>query len=371
MAPSARLKNSALSHPRLRLHSARRSTRKIGGFAARVCFVGVLVIFAASALPLFVHAQENRGAPTEEIVVNLAAGRVVIAVVKDAILIGTVENAIEPETHVPAPVQLGSERAGIILGAVDWTSPSAQKNLARLDRELPHLHSELSIGQPGPHLAESQGGEEASDIEAIGQNLLERLNELAGSIHGKLDVNSKEPIAQLIVADYLANYGAEVWQVNYTLKQTQQRGDFWATSVLRPVYLQFYPPEKAQPRTLVEFSYPSEGAAPTLLSLLQSGDPRVAKIKESDPKMAEVAARFLAGESNKIQPDDAIQFIRASLNAIAPPNSRQTMMEIQPEKGPKWILAPPAEPQQPEKQQQPQQRPPGAPTLVKPPSLQH
>ena len=253
-------------------------------------FRTALVLLAASAIPFVASAQENAGAPTEEIVVNLSAGRVVIAVVKDAILIGTVENPIEPQTHVPTPVELSSERAGVILGAVDWFSPSAQKTLARLDRELPHLHSELSIGQAPPHLAESQGGDEAADIEAIGQNLLERLNELAGGIHGKLDMPAKEPLAQLIVADYLANYGAEVWQASYTMKQTQQRGDFWATSVLRPVYLQFYPPEKGQPRTLMEFSYPADASPPALLSLLQSGDPRLAKIKASDPKMAEVAA---------------------------------------------------------------------------------
>src|SRR5579863_4237208 len=174
------------------LNSARRSRRRFGAFVASAVAASILVLSAASERNLFAAAQENNGAPTEEIVVNLAAGRVVIAVVKDAILIGTVENAIEPETHVPTPVQLSSERAGKILGAVDWTSPSAQKNLARLDRELPHLHSGLSVGQPGPHLAESQGGDEAADIEAIGQNLLERLNELAAGVHGKLDVTSKE-----------------------------------------------------------------------------------------------------------------------------------------------------------------------------------
>ncbi len=93
----------------------------------------MLCYFGTAMLPVFASAQETAGAPTEEIVVNLAAGRVVIAVVKDAILIGTVEIPIEPETHVPTPVELSSERAGIILGAVDWSSPSAQKTLARLD----------------------------------------------------------------------------------------------------------------------------------------------------------------------------------------------------------------------------------------------
>lgn len=357
---------------RARVFTARRSSQITSQHrftqAGNICRPIAALLLAIAMLPLFAGAQDNPNAATEEIVVNLAAGRVVIAVVKDAILIGTVENPIEPETHPPIPVQLGSERVGIILGAVDWTSPSAQKDLARLDRELPHMHNELSIGTPSPHLAESQGGDEASDIEGIGENLLQRLNELAAGIHGKLDMPAKEPIAELVVADYLANYGAEVWQLTYTLQQAQQRGDYWSTSVLRPVYLQYYPPEKGQPRTLIEFDYPAEDGAPSLLSLLKSGDPRIAQITGSDPKMGEVADRFLKGESNKANAADAIQFLRAALDATAPPKSRQTIAEIQPETGLKWILAPPAEQQEPEKQQK--QRPPGAPTLVKPPSLQ-
>jgi hypothetical protein len=366
MKPSERLRNSALANQRGPARAAHCVSREYTARVKNVSFFGAILILAILALSPLAFAQDDPTTPTEEIVVNLAAGRVVIAVVKDAILIGTVENPIEPQTHPPTPVQLGSERAGIILGAVDWTSPSAQKELARLDSELPHLHSEFALGGTAPHLAESQGGDEASDIEGIGQNLLDRLNLLASGIHAKVNMPAKEPIAELVVADYLANYGAEVWHLSYTMKQIQQRGDYWVTSVLRPVYLQFYPPEKGQPRTLMEFDYPTDSASPSLLSLLQSGDPRLTKIKGSDPKMAEVAGRFLSGESNKAPAADAIQFLRAALDAIAPPNSRETMVEIHPETGFKWILAPPAEPQQPQKQQQ---RPPGAPSLVKPPSL--
>lgn len=369
MALSARLMDIRCVRSRSSVWPVFRRLDKFRLGVRKSVFAIASMILGTAMLPNVALSQETAGAPTEEIVVNLASGRVVIAVVKDAILIGTVETPIEPQTHVPTPVELSSERAGILLGAVDWFSPSTQKTLARLDIELPHLHSDTPVQQAGPHLAQSQGGDEAADIEVIGQNLLERLNELAHGIHGKLDMPAKEPIAQLVIADFLSNYGAEVWTATYPIKQIQQRGDFWATSVLRPVYLQFYPPEKGQPRTLMEFTYPSEGAVPTLLSLLQNGDRRLAKVKASDPKMAEVAARFLSGESNKVQAADAIQFLRAALDAIAPPSTRQTMAIIQPETGVKWILAPPPETQQPEKLQQPQ-RPPGAPTLAKPPSLQ-
>jgi hypothetical protein len=55
----------------------------------------------------------------QELVANLAAGRVIIAVVKDAILIATIENPIEADTRPPAPVEIESSRAGILLGPID------------------------------------------------------------------------------------------------------------------------------------------------------------------------------------------------------------------------------------------------------------
>src|SRR5580704_8400104 len=98
------------------------------------------LLAAAIALLLYPGpgaAQQTQDVPTEEIVVNFTAGRVVIAVVKDAILIGTVEDKIEMQTHPPIPVAMNRVRAGILLGAVDWFSPSSQLQLARLDSELP------------------------------------------------------------------------------------------------------------------------------------------------------------------------------------------------------------------------------------------
>src|SRR5271155_5383253 len=100
--------------------------------------VAALLCFASFPRPAV--GQQVQDVPSEEIVVNFAAGRVVIAVVKDAILIGTIENKIETETHPPIPMAMNRTRAGILLGAVDWFSPSSQLQLARLDTELPHLH---------------------------------------------------------------------------------------------------------------------------------------------------------------------------------------------------------------------------------------
>jgi hypothetical protein len=307
-------------------------------------------------------AQDRSDTPTEETVANLAAGRVVIAVVRGAILIGTVENPIEADTRVPAPVALGSLRLGVILGAVRWTSPSTQRDIARLDQELPQLRSHLIAS--GPRLLDGQAGAEAGDIEAVGQGLLERLAEVARNLHAKVDMPTADPLAELILVDYLPSYGPEIWQLSYGVKQEEEQPGYWTTRVLRPSYLQFWPPEYGQPRTLVEFAYPTENPPPTLFDLLRRKDPRLEKIIASDAKMAEVANHFLQGESVKVLPADATQFLRAALSAVSPPNARQTMAILQQESGFDWILAPGPEATQPAYQSP--QRPDGAPTLTSP-----
>src|SRR5208282_6378794 len=146
----------------------------------------------------------------------------------------------------------------------------------------------------------------------------------------------------------------------------QQRGDFWDTRVLRPKYLQFWPPEKGQPHTLVEFAYPPENAPTSLIDLLRQNDPRLAGLIHSDPKMEAVAAQFLQGDSKKIRSEDATQFLRAALAAIASPNERETFAAIGEETGFAWILAPPPEPISPALAKQPP-RPADAPSLIKHP----
>ena len=102
-----------------------------------------------AALLLPVLGQETPPSAGQEVAVNLATGRVLITVVKDAILIATVENPIEAGTRPPAPVELDSSRVGIILGPVDWFSPSSQLQIANLDKELPHLKARTAAA-PAP-----------------------------------------------------------------------------------------------------------------------------------------------------------------------------------------------------------------------------
>ena len=338
---------------------------RIVGFVSRNA-LAVLLFAAAFCCSLFVpsaSAQQVQEVPAEEVVVNFAAGRVVIAVVKDGILIGTIENKIEPQTHPPIPVQMNGRRAGILLGAVDWFSPSSQLQIARLDIELPRLHGHFAVS--GPHLNQAATPAEASDIEAVGQNLFDRLNVVAGNLHGKLEWPPTEPVAELVLADFLPGYGPEVWQLTFNLKQEMQRIDYYDTHVSHPTYLQSWPPEKGQPHTLVEFQYPPENPTPTLLDLLRQKDPRVEKICASDAKMREVADYFLGGQSGKITAVDATQFLRAVLGVLAPPNARETMAVIGFETGFEWVLRPPPEPKKPTTTQAEQEKPADAPSLLK------
>ena len=201
-------------------------------------------------------AQNPSDQPGEEVVANLAAGRVVVAVVKDAILIATVENPFEAQTHPPVPVPLSGERAGVILGAVDWFSPSSKVQIARLDHDLPRLHGRVK--PQGPRLLAGEEGSEATDIEFVGEGLNDRLNEVVKTLHAKMDLAEGEPLVELVIADFIPGYGPEVWHVDYSIEQFPQRGDFWETRIPRPRYLQDWPPEKNQPHTLLEFDYPPE-----------------------------------------------------------------------------------------------------------------
>lgn len=325
--------------------------------------VAMVLCFAAFLSTPVVGAQETTEPPADEVIVNLAAGRVLIAVTKDAILIATVEDPIEADTHPPIPVQLASRRAGVMLGAVEWFSVTSQMDLARLDRDLPRLHGRMISS--GPSLQPQGEGGEAKDIQAIGQGLLEGLNEAAKTLHNKVELPADEPVAELIIADYLEKYGPEIWRVDFPLHQEQQHGEYWDTRVSRPRYYQEWPLEKGQPHTLVEFHYPPSSPSTSLLDLLRAKDPRIAKIGDADPKMWETGNLILEGQIGKVKAADAIQFLRAALAATTPPNSRQTMAAIGIQSGFEWVLPPAPEKRKPA---QKKEREEGAPTLMKPPS---
>jgi hypothetical protein len=333
-------------------------------FAA--CVVLSLCALIFGGLSSVMHAAQNVSeAPGEEVVANLAAGRAILLVTKDAILIATVENPIEAQTHVPAPVQMSGLRAGILLGAEDWFSPSSRRQIARLDRELPRLRAAVASGgaAASPSLSGTGSSDkEAVDLEVVGEGIRQRASEIALELHGKIDLPTGEPFLEAIITDYASGYGPEIWELSYSLEQEEERSDYWTTTVTHPVYEQFYPPEKGQPHTLVEFSYPPS-ASPTLLDLLKQNDPRFSSLRGSDPKIAAAIDRILDGQAQKLPSADAIQFLRAAVEIVAPPKARITFAEISEQDGFSWILPPPAEPKP--RLQEPE-REPGAPSLVHP-----
>lgn len=320
---------------------------------------------AASILPRHSFAQNPDQESAEEIVANLCAGRVVIGVAKDGIVVATAENPIEPETRPPMIVPLSDERVAILLGAADWWLPSEHRELARIDNELPQLPPPAGLRR-APTLGGTAGeaDAEASDIEQLAGRLHERLTAIADHIHGNLNFAPNEPLLVMVLVDYVQNYGAEVWVVQYPIEQEPEQGDFWQTTVLQPQYTQLWPPEKGQPRGLVEISYPPEPAGANLSALVASGDPRTTAALSASPELRETSNSVLNGDIEKLSAVSVAAFLRDSLRAVAHPGTRMIEAEINKEQGIGWFIAPPEEAPKPGSEQI---RPSGAPSLRHPP----
>jgi hypothetical protein len=85
--------------------------------------------------------------------------------------------------------------------------------------------------------------------------------------------------------------------------------------------------------------------------------------------MRAVANLFVQGDYKKILAADAIQFLRAALDATADPKFRQTLAVIHAETGFEWILKPPAEPKYvptPQQAEEQKNRPAERPSLLGP-----
>lgn len=324
--------------------------------------IAAAVLLITFALPGAARPPINPQEPddsVEEVVANLAAGRVIIAVFKDAIVIGTVENPIETASMTPPIVPVSSGRAGVLLGAVDWTSPSSHQVLARLHRELPHIRAYAPGFTQGPHLTEEPNTTVAHDIEQLGLGLFGRLSGITEQIHGHLNMKSDEPLTQLVVVDYLPAYGAEVWLISYSLKQQPERGDFWQTRLLRPRYSQLWPPEKNAPRTLVEFDYPEDAQTVPMRDMMLAHEPSLQRLHDTSGEMGWVADSILHGEIDKRFSAAGLPFMRAALETLAN-GHRIQLAVIRPDTGFAWVVAPPPEPKLPGEDKL---RPPDAPTL--------
>jgi hypothetical protein len=317
-------------------------------FTPLVC----LLLLAAMTSAQNASAQDHEIG--NEIVANLAGGRVIVHVARDKIVFAAINQPIEANAIPPRVVGVNSTHIGILLGASEWRRP-ADPQPVRLDRDFPTLPSRIA------HYAQNSD-EIAPDLDAIGVAFLERLRPLVSQLQHKINFKPDEAIFEVVLIGYAPdNYGPEVWTIEYRIQQQEieTRGDFWQTLLLRPRFTQLYPPEKHDPRTLVEVRYPPTIQGPTLQQLIERNDPDIDDLAQRDPKFLKVEEEIEHGQANKAAPEEATDFLRAVLPLIAG-KSRFILGTMTEDGGFDWVV-PPEEPV--EKAKKDKNRPPEAPSL--------
>lgn len=300
----------------------------------------------------------NNERPTE-LVANLATGRVYILITINGIIVGVEGTPAEAGSLPPQIVPLADRKLGVLLGAVDWKDVDSGQHLASFADELPKLRPLSGAAVPQLNRESTEGV--AADIEMTGLGVFEKLRGLAAMLHGRLALGPEQRALEIILADYVTDYGPEIWTLDYSFTQEEPRigSDYWETHVTRPRYTQLWPPEKGQPHSLVTLGYPAAmGGAAAQAELLHAADPA-----GSQPAVAEVKQAISAGDTRKLDVNDGITFMRAALAAL--PSSSEgagnfAIAAIGEKTGFTWIV----------KQTSPagtvKKRPPGAPSLIKP-----
>jgi hypothetical protein len=317
-----------------------------------------LVLVNLSSLLLLASAHAQTQQSEEEIVANLAGGRVIIHVAKDTIIFAAVDQQIEANSIPPRVMDLDATHVAVLFGASEWRLP-ADPVPVRLDRNFQRV-GERDSRYRTPEEAEP-------DLEAIGVAFLEKLRPLVSQLHHKIDFKPDDPLFEAVIIGYAPNqYGPEVWTAAYRIQQEEiaARGDYWQTRVLRPRFDQLYPPEKHAPRTLVEARYPADAHGPTLQTLIEGNDPRIGRLASADQRFAKVAETIVKGQAQKAVPTDAVDFLRAAIPLIAP-GARFVLATIGEEHGFAWVVQPD---EQVEKVKEDKNRPPDAPTLRRKPN---
>ena len=320
----------------------------------RAHFVAVaLLLLAAALLPVQSPAQED------EIVANLAGGRAIILVANDAILLSAIDHPLESKSVPPRVAAIDSRHVGILFGASEWQVP-AQPRPIRLDKDIPHFTAvDPRVTAPG---------EAEQDLEQIGVAFLEKLRPLVSQLHHPIDLKPDEPLFQLILIGYAPQYyGPEVWLVEYQVEQTAVGAttDFYQTHLLRPRFTQLYPPEKHQPKTLIEVRTPPDLPDIPLLGLIQQNGPAIARLRSSDQHISKVVDLIQRGEAQKADPAAAADFLRAALPIVAG-DAHFFLGTMSENGGFQWIV-PPEEPREKEKTAEDKNRPPEAPSLMRKP----
>lgn len=318
--------------------------------------------FLLAFLAAFLLTATLALAQSDEIVANLAGGRVIIQVARDAIIFGAIDHPLEAKSVPPRVAAIGASHVGILFGASEWQFP-AQPMPTRLDRDIPDVRVDPhNVYQPPP-------GSGDTDLEEIGVVFLEKLRPLVSQLHHQIDLKSDEPLFEIVLIGYAPQgYGPEVWLLDYRVQQqsVSATSDYWQTNILRPRFTQLYPPEKHEPRNIVELRFPADLQEIPFAGLLQQNDPRIAQVLSSDAKFAKVAEQIERGQANKSNSQDAADFLRAALPILA--GKSQFIEGIYGEdSGFEWIV-PPQEPTQKTQRAEDKNRPPEAPTLMRRPN---
>jgi hypothetical protein len=314
-----------------------------------IALLGTLLAFASPAI-----AQED------EIVANLAGGRVIIHVARDAIVFAAINHPLEATSVPPRVAEIDRGHIAVFFGASEWQIPAAPKPI-RLDHDIPRVYA------ADPHYAALDNAE--GDLEQIGVSYLEKLRPLVSQLHHKIDIKPDEPLLQIVLIGYAPkNYGPEVWLIEYHVEQQQPgiQADYLQTHILRPRFTQLYPPEKKDPRTLLEIRFPENLPDVPLAGLIQQNDPGIAKLRASDPRFAKVIETIERGQAQKAVSEDASDFLRAALPLIA---GKATFIQatLGETSGFRWVV-PPEEPVQKVTTPEDKNRPPDAPTLRRKPN---
>jgi hypothetical protein len=324
-------------------------------------FVAILLLFLASTSPVPKADAQSRDRE-DEIIANLAGGRVIVHVTKDEVIVfGVIEQPVEAGSIPPRVMDIDNTHVGVLLGASEWRLPADPKPV-RLDRDFQRIGSRDPRNRRDAQEAEP-------DLETIGISFLERLRPLVGQLHHKIEIATDEPLFEIVIIGYAPNhYGPEVWTVEYRVQQEQVgvRGEYWQTRILRPRFTQLYPPEKHAPRTIVEARYPANTKGPTLTELIQGNDPRIAQLRGGEPRFAKVLDTVNRGEAQKAVSLDASDFLRAMLPLMA---GKQPFLlaKMEEEHGMEWIVQPDEPVDKTEKAQDDKDRPPEAPSLRRKP----
>lgn len=317
----------------------------------------VLLASAGFCAPTVSSTQEGH---EDELVANLAGGRVIVDVARESIIFAALDQPVERNSIPPRVMDLDTRHIGVLLGASEWKYPSDPKPV-RMDRDFQRA------GSRDPHY-ERAPGEAEPDLEILGEAFLEKLRPLVAQLHHKLDFPPDEPLFQVVIIGYAPNnYGPEVWVVEYRIEQEQiaTREEYWQTRVLRPRYTQLYPPEKHAPRTVLEIRYPADAKGPTLPQLIEGNDPEIDHLGTRDPRFTKVLESMRRGQTQKVAAVESIDFMRAVLPLVNE-GAHFILGTMEEGGGFRWVV-PPDEPVE-KAEKQDKNRPPDAPTLMKRPN---